>query len=374
MTRLRGITGIRDLLDCRLDGAGQCRRSHRVECAGLGLHHSARSDGPARLGAGASRRARRRPGHRGEVQSRISRRRRPPENESIGAAAAAAAYTVLSDSRICPDSAQPTLDTAFAPYLAGNDAGLAVGYAAGNKLLTASWHRPARSRLPARTKSANGARRHPETRRWRFPWLKDVEPFAMTKPSQFRPGPPPAMDSRQYLREYNEVKEKGSIANHPTTGACPAPADTDLARFWAGNFVVQWNQAARDIALDRQLSTRRHGAIARANQPRRGGRGNRRLGLQVLLQLLAADDRDPAGRRGPEQPHGRRSELASVHREPEPLPTGRLRAKSGVPGLRVRRERAHGSLHHDVAAVLRHGLGAVRGIQGPGGSDGSYLH
>jgi hypothetical protein len=27
-----------------------------------------------------------------------------------------------------------------------------------------------------------------------------------------------------------------------------------MARFWSGNFVAQWNQVARDIALDRQLS------------------------------------------------------------------------------------------------------------------------
>ena len=190
--------------------------------------------------------------------------------ESVGAAAAAAAYTVLSDSRICPDSAQPTLDTAFAPYLAGNDAGLAVGYAAAEKLL--SVYRPAGT-LTFTGKNEIGQWRPtpPANATMAFPWLKDVEPFAMTKPSQFRPGPPPTLDSRQYLREYNEAKEKGSIANHPTTGACPAPVDTDLARFWAGNYVVQWNQAARDIALDRQLSL---GDTAR---------------LLALINLAAAD-------------------------------------------------------------------------------------
>ena len=291
--------------------------------------------------------------------------------ESVGAAAAAAAYTVLSDSRICPDSAQPTLDTAFAPYLAGNDAGLAVGYAAGEKLL--SVYRPAGT-LTFTGKNEIGQWRPtpPANATMAFPWLKDVEPFAMTKPSQFRPGPPPTLDSRQYLREYNEAKEKGSIANHPTTGACPAPVDTDLARFWAGNYVVQWNQAARDIALDRQLSL---GDTAR---------------LLALINLAAAD----AGiaiwdakvyynfwrpitairETGSEQPHGRRPELASIHREPEPLPAGRRGAKSRVPGLRVRRERAYGSLHRDAAAVFRHGLRAVRDLQGTSGSDGSYLH
>ena len=37
-------------------------------------------------------------------------------------------------------------------------------------------------------------------------------------------------------------------------GVCPAPRETDLARFWSGNFIAQWNEAARFIAIDEQLS------------------------------------------------------------------------------------------------------------------------
>jgi hypothetical protein len=62
------------------------------------------------------------------------------------------------------------------------------------------------------------------------------------------------MTSAKYLAEYNEVKAKGSVNSHPAVGACPAPRDTDMARFWAGNFGVQWNEAIRNIAVDRQLS------------------------------------------------------------------------------------------------------------------------
>jgi hypothetical protein len=43
------------------------------------------------------------------------------------------------------------------------------------------------------------------------------------------------------------------VQGHPSTGACPAPADTDMARFWAGNFGAQWNQVLRDVAIARQL-------------------------------------------------------------------------------------------------------------------------
>jgi len=34
----------------------------------------------------------------------------------------------------------------------------------------------------------------------------------------------------------------------------PAPRRTDLARFWSGNFIAQWNDTVRLIALDHQLS------------------------------------------------------------------------------------------------------------------------
>lgn len=172
-------------------------------------------------------------------------------SESKAAAAAAAARHVLAT--VCPATAQAALDTAYAPYLAGNDPGLAVGNAAGVTLLTKLRPTPA---LPA----FNGG---PNPGDWRptppsnlamaFVYLATTEPFVMTTPTQFRPEPPPPMTSQKYLREYNEVKAVGGVSSHPAVGACPAPRTTDMARFWSGNFVAQWNQVARDIALDRQL-------------------------------------------------------------------------------------------------------------------------
>jgi hypothetical protein len=76
----------------------------------------------------------------------------------------------------------------------------------------------------------------------------------MSSPSQYRPGPPPALASNQYLRDYDEVKKIGAVESHSPVGACPARKDTDMARFWSGGVVGPWNQAARDIAVDRQLS------------------------------------------------------------------------------------------------------------------------
>jgi hypothetical protein len=74
------------------------------------------------------------------------------------------------------------------------------------------------------------------------PWLGAVTPFTLTRPSQFRAAPPPALTSRQYAREYNEVKELGALNNSTRT-----PEQTDLAQFWSANYVVLWNQVLRDI-------------------------------------------------------------------------------------------------------------------------------
>ena len=76
------------------------------------------------------------------------------------------------------------------------------------------------------------------------PWLGQVTPFFMTRPFQFRSPPPPSLTSRQYTRDYNEVKALGSL-----TGSSRTPEQTDQAFFYAGNFVAMLNQAVRDISI-----------------------------------------------------------------------------------------------------------------------------
>lgn len=75
-------------------------------------------------------------------------------------------------------------------------------------------------------------------------WLGGVTPFTMTRPSQFRSEPPPALTSREYARDYNEVKAVGSL-----NSISRSVDQTDVAQFYAGNTVVIWNRAIRDIAV-----------------------------------------------------------------------------------------------------------------------------
>ena len=60
-----------------------------------------------------------------------------------------------------------------------------------------------------------------------FLFLASTEPFALKRPSQFRPEPPPPLKSRRYARDYDEVKARGNIAAHPNS-------ETDLGLFWSG--------------------------------------------------------------------------------------------------------------------------------------------
>jgi len=75
------------------------------------------------------------------------------------------------------------------------------------------------------------------------PWLANVTPFALTRPSQLRADPPPALTSREYVRDYNEIKLFGSADNSSRTAE-----QTDIAHFWNTNYGVTWNRALRDIS------------------------------------------------------------------------------------------------------------------------------
>jgi len=49
----------------------------------------------------------------------------------------------------------------------------------------------------------------------------------MSSPSQFRPGPPPALGSDAWVRDYNEVKLLGAKSSIART-----PRQTEIAQFW----------------------------------------------------------------------------------------------------------------------------------------------
>src|SRR3954467_7674536 len=56
-----------------------------------------------------------------------------------------------------------------------------------------------------------------------FPQYATAKPWGMESASQFRPGPPPALKSALYARDYNETKETGGAKTTKRTDAPPAP-------------------------------------------------------------------------------------------------------------------------------------------------------
>jgi hypothetical protein len=76
-----------------------------------------------------------------------------------------------------------------------------------------------------------------------------VKPWIMGQPAQFRPGPPPALTSKQWAQDYNEVKDLGG-----KTSAKRTPEQTDIARFWALTGPATWNPIMRQLAAARNLS------------------------------------------------------------------------------------------------------------------------
>ena len=73
-----------------------------------------------------------------------------------------------------------------------------------------------------------------------FPQIAVMVPFAMCSHDQFRPAPPPALDSPEYAAALNEVKELGSADSPYRT-----PEQTQIARLWQACDMADLNRAAR---------------------------------------------------------------------------------------------------------------------------------
>ena len=147
---------------------------------------------------------------------------------SKDAAAAVAAARILS--RLHPDAISK-IEPELKQYLVQIPDGpaKAAGLALGEKVAESVWTLRANDGSDApdsyRPKTAPG--RYVSTAPVVFPMWGSVAPFAMTTPSQFRPGPPIALTSREWADNYNEIKEIGGKNSSKRT-----TLQTETGRLW----------------------------------------------------------------------------------------------------------------------------------------------
>jgi len=189
------------------------------------------------------------------VQNRYSRYM-PTElptdpNASAEAAAAAAAREILM--RQYPGQ-KAQIDAAFAETMRAipDNPARVAGIALGEKVAAAVF-----------TERQSDATNVPDTYRpfttpgvWvpttppLFPQYATAKPWGMDSASQFRPAPPPALNSALYARDYNETKEMGGAKSTKRTDA-----QSDAVRFWTqANLGPAWFQAAWEVSPRRGLS------------------------------------------------------------------------------------------------------------------------
>jgi hypothetical protein len=80
------------------------------------------------------------------------------------------------------------------------------------------------------------------------PWMSQMRPLLLDSPSQFRPGPPPALTSPTYTADFNEVKAVGSA-----TSTVRTPEQTATALFIAPSTIPLLSSSMRDLAARHQL-------------------------------------------------------------------------------------------------------------------------
>src|SRR5262249_41892971 len=76
-----------------------------------------------------------------------------------------------------------------------------------------------------------------------------AKPWVLKSADQFRPGPPPALSSAEWARDYNEVKSLGGIKSTART-----PEQTEAVTFWENvNFGPAWQAAARELSFKKEM-------------------------------------------------------------------------------------------------------------------------
>ena len=173
-----------------------------------------------------------------------------PPGASAEAAGVAAARTVLL--KLYPDQSE-AIEKAYAASLAsipdgaGKTAGIALGEQVGSECIAMRANDGVSATVAYRPVTSAGVyvpTLFPASIAW-----PNVKPFLMKEPTQFRPGPPPALNSAEWAKDLNEIKQVGGRQNGARTDQ-----QTDVGRFWALTGVPSWNPIVRSLSASAGLS------------------------------------------------------------------------------------------------------------------------
>jgi len=174
-----------------------------------------------------------------------------PKTTSQEAAAATAAGTVLAGLPARPATAE--MKAALASYLAAlpdgeaKSDGMKLGEVVAAKVLEARQNDGANAPDTYRPRTTAGVYvPTPITVGSTWPAMT---PFALTKPSQFRPQPPIPLANAEWATDYNELKDYGG-----NTSAKRSAQQTDTARFWLMVGAPAYHPIPRQLIAAKHMS------------------------------------------------------------------------------------------------------------------------
>jgi hypothetical protein len=180
----------------------------------------------------------------------IERRYRPylvelpadPATSKEAAAAAAVSAVLATIGAKTADEMKVALASYLAsiPDGAAKSEGVKLGEAVAAKILEARANDGSEAPDDYRPRTTPGV--YVPTPIMRGPVWPGVKPFAIASPSQFRPGPPIALDSKEWATDFNEIKDYGAQKSAKRTAQ-----QTETARFWLVTGPVAYHPFVRQL-------------------------------------------------------------------------------------------------------------------------------
>ncbi len=179
-----------------------------------------------------------------------SRRRADASKEAAVAAAAYYVLRMLHPSQIAYLEVQYAASIATIPDGRAKTDGIAIGFDVALQFMASRIGDGRDAVIPYTPGTGPGVWNPtpPANSPAQFAWVAHMRPFAMRSASSFRPEPPPALDSREWADDFNEVKTMGAV-----NSAARTPEQTEIGRFYLDSPNVQAARGYRALAEEKGM-------------------------------------------------------------------------------------------------------------------------